>query len=227
MDRSEIVFFAAASREKLEKSSRLVYKEYLKEGYVDEMENPCELPIFRFNLLPTSVTFQAEAGENVIATVSLIAKGALGVPMEAIYKEELEKLENKNKKIAEISQLAMNREWMESMGRNKMRAQSLVLLSLFRLVFYCANYRGISALCIAVNPKHEEFYDSLGFQNIGPLKYYSSVNSAPALAKTFLMDKKNLKNNQNNLILREILNNPLKREVFEGNKDRVIFAINL
>ncbi len=224
---SEIVFSLIVSKDKFEKSSQLVRKEYLKEGYIDKAERSKKNPVSHGNLLPVSVTFQAGIGETLLATISIVTDGARGMPMEAIYKEEVNALRNKNRKIAEISQLAINREHMEGIGKNKIKAQSLVLLSLFRVVFYYAHFHDIDTLCIAINPKHEGFYDSLGFQSIGTLKYYSSVNNAPALAKAFFMDEGALQNTPDNLVLREILKNPLEKEAFEGSGDRILFTIDI
>lgn len=50
-------------------------------------------------------------------------------------------------------------------------------------------YAGVDDLCIAVNPKHADFYEKvLLFEPRGGLRPYSKVNSAPALAKRLNMN---------------------------------------
>src|SRR5438477_450670 len=46
-----------------------------------------------------------------------------------------------------------------------------------------------------INPKHDAFYKSLGFTEIGTLKYYPAVNNAPALAR--ILDIQSLQNKKN------------------------------
>ena len=66
---------------------RLVYETYLNRGLIEP--NHFRLRVTPFHLLPTTHTFLAIQNQKVICSVSLIGDGELGLPMESIYHEEV------------------------------------------------------------------------------------------------------------------------------------------
>ena len=78
-------------------------------------------------------------------------------------------------------------------------------------------------LCIAINPKHEPFYDALGFETIGELKYYASFNQAPAIAKALSLHTLSTAS-QKSFLYREIALTPVDPRVITVETD---FTISL
>ncbi|MFZ3032088.1 MAG: hypothetical protein WA082_03560, partial [Candidatus Moraniibacteriota bacterium] len=79
----------------------------------------------------------------------------------------------------------------------------------------CGRYDALDMLCIAINPKHEPFYDALGFETIGGLKYYSSFNQAPAIAKALPLNTLSSASHKS-FLFREIALTPVDPRVITG-----------
>jgi hypothetical protein len=81
-----IEYRVARTREELEKAYSLVYKEYLRRGYVKQ--NASGLRISIYNALPQTTTFISIIEKEIIATATVIPDSYLGLPMDEIYHEE-------------------------------------------------------------------------------------------------------------------------------------------
>jgi len=178
-----IDYRVARSREDLENSFTLVYREYLKRGYVKESDSKLKLSIY--NALPSTTTFVAMLEKEVIATTTLIPDSPLGLPMDTLYHEELNVLRQQNKKICEISMLASNTELFTSGTSMLLNSKKMMLIFyLFKVIFdYAKDMVKLDHICITINPKHSLTYDFLLFKDLGGLKTYRNANGAPAIAK--------------------------------------------
>lgn len=138
-----------------------------------------------YNALPSTTTFIAKQAGRVVATVTLIPDSPLGIPMDKIYKNEVDALRGQGRRVSEASQLAIDNRlfpqgWFSMFNFNKL----IFLFKLFKLILdYAAEVEKLDDSCIAVNPKHQYLYKFIGFEKWGGLKYYGSVNNAPAVAK--------------------------------------------
>jgi len=73
----------------------------------------------------------------------------------------------------------------------------IFVFRLFKLVLDYALYvEKLDNLCIAINPKQQYLYKFLSFEELGGLKYYGSVNKAPAIAKQVDLSNIGLKTSQ-------------------------------
>ncbi|MBN1587793.1 MAG: hypothetical protein JW937_10265 [Candidatus Omnitrophica bacterium] len=178
-----IEFRVAQNAGDLEQAYALVHKEYLSRGYTHPSDSGVKVSIY--NALPTTTTFVAVAEGQVIGTVSLIGDSTLGVPMDRIYKPELDELRSRNLKLAEASMLAVRNDLFGKGVFLMLNSKKLSLVfNLFKLAFdYIHNVAGYDEVVIAVNPKHDLVYRFLFFEELGPLRYYESANGAPAIAK--------------------------------------------
>ena len=169
----EIEYKIAATREERESAFRLVYRAYTQTGLVPE--NPCGIRVTPYHLLPTTDTFNAVYDQRVICTVSLIADGEMGVPMASIFGPEIDALRAKGSKFGEVSCLA---------DRRRQLARTLpVFVKLTRLMAQYSRHHGMDRFLIAVHPRHARFYRRfMGFQQIGDLRTYPSVQNKPAVA---------------------------------------------
>ncbi len=170
----------AASRVELQQAYHLVYVSYLQRGYIDH--NPSEMRFTPYNLLPRSATFVSMLADRVIATVSVVPDSPCGLPMDQIYRPELDRLRRKGRKLAEVTMLADR--------RREMSRTLPMLLLLMKYVFdYASLLLEANDLCITINPRHESYYRrGLLFQDLGPLRRYPSVRENPALAKRLDLD---------------------------------------
>jgi len=180
----KIIYHVARKRSELEQAFSLVYAEYVAKKYIPQ-HYKSKLRISLYNCLPSTTTFVAKDGGKVVATVTLIPDSLLGIPMDKIYKKELDAFRKRGLKIAEVSQLSIDsrlfpKKWFSMFNFEKL----IFIFKLFKLVLDWALYNDkLDELCIAVNPRHQYLYKFLGFEELGGLKYYGSVNRAPAIAK--------------------------------------------
>ncbi len=169
----DVQFRIAAGHDDRIAAFELVYRKYFEAEFIPQ--NEFRLRVTPYHLLPTTNVIVALAGSRVVSTVTLIGDGELGVPMESIYGKEILERRRKNLYIGEVSCLAF-----EPMPLNK---SLQVLMQLTRLMAQHALTYGMDQLMIAVHPQHARFYRRfMGFEIVGPLKTYPSVQHAPAVA---------------------------------------------
>jgi len=166
----------ARSRDELERAYRLVYHSYLGRGYVEESRSG--LRILVHNALPGTVTFVSLLRDEVIATVSLVPDSAIGLPMDAVYRPEMDALRAAGRKLTEVTMLADRR-------HEARRALSVLLLMMKRVFDYATLVLKATDLCITVNPRHQEYYRRyLLFESMGGgVREYPSVENNPAVAE--------------------------------------------
>lgn len=168
----------AETRDDLEQSFSLVYREYQKMGYLT-VPDPSGLYISIYNILPETSVFVLKSYLTVIASLTHIPDTRLfGLPMDAIYKDELNALRDEGRRLVELSNLATS---------NQPRCKN-IFLYLFRAVFWYSIYTCATDFCIMVNPEHVNLYKTLFlFEDLGKEKYYPKVG-APAVAMRLKLD---------------------------------------
>lgn len=169
----EILYKAAENREEREAAFRLVHQAYVRAGLIDP--HPSRLRATPHQLQPNSDVFIATLREEVISTVSLIADGPLGLPMEAIYGEEIAARRARGLRLGEASALADR--------RRKLSRTLPVFVQLMRLMVQSAHRQGIHCLLAAVHPRHARFYQQiLSFQMLADERTYPQMRNHPAVA---------------------------------------------
>jgi hypothetical protein len=172
----------ASSKNELEQAYSLVYKTYLASKLTRKYR--CPLRLSAFNALPSTTTFISKLGRKIVGTVTLIPDSEIGIPMDKIYKKEVDAIRRPGRKIAEAGMLGTARDFFVPGAFSLLNAKKMIFLfKLFKLlVDYALSHAELTDLCIAVHPKHARLYEFLKFRRIGKLKYYSSVNKKPAVA---------------------------------------------
>lgn len=159
-------------------SFALVYREYLAAGYITA-PHPSELHFSVFNFLPSTCVFIFRTYLTVISTLTQIFDSEhFGLPMDALYKDELDALRARGRKITELSGLATPKEtrWCN------------LMIFLSKTMFEYSRLTNVNDICIMVNPKHVAFYKTmLLFNDFGPERFYAGVG-APAVALRIDMD---------------------------------------
>jgi len=177
------IYRVARTRKELEGAFSLVYKEYLRKGYIPK-DYRSRIRISLFNASPLSTTFVAIQGKRVVAGVTLVPDSPLGIPMDKIYKREVDNLREQGRRVAEVSQLAIATDLFGEGFFSMFNFKKLIFVfRLFKCVLdYAMDVEKLTDLCIAINPKQQNLYKFLYFEQFGGLKYYGSVNHAPAVA---------------------------------------------
>ena len=157
--------------EELEQAFNIVYETYRESSYIKSSED--KMYFSHFCLLPTSNVFIFKEYLTVVSTLTGIGDTEeFGLPMDSLYKEELDVLRKQGHRLVEMSMLATPKE---------RRMENLVVY-LIKVAINYAEMTGFDHLCAMVNPKHVRFYkDVLLFDEYGEEKWYDAVN-APAVA---------------------------------------------
>ncbi|WP_150112193.1 N-acyl amino acid synthase FeeM domain-containing protein [Desulfonatronovibrio hydrogenovorans] len=170
LDRPAVKF--AETREELEKAFSLVYQIYLQKKFITEPK-PHQMLYSIYSLLPDTVHIIAKSYLSVISNLTQIFDTPeFGLPMDVIYRPELDELRNQGRKIVELSALATPREhrWKN------------IFHYLVQVMYWYSIYKGVDDVCIAVNPRHVRYYKNLfPFKELGPVRHYPRVD-APAVA---------------------------------------------
>jgi hypothetical protein len=172
----------ASTADEWKEAFQLITDKYQARGY-----NTAEAD-YRFtsyHALPDTVVLVAKEGERVVATFSLVPDNHLcGLPMEALYRQEIQQLRLQGRKLFETGSLADRdlapREFMQ------------VFLALMRLGWQHMTGQGADTTVITVNPRHSSFYTRQhGFAPLGTRRAYANVRGHPAEA--YFLDPKLMK----------------------------------
>jgi hypothetical protein len=152
----------ATTEDRRKSASLLIEKMYSWRGYETN-------PLSRD---PSKITLVAHQEDKVAGTVTLGLDGPSGLVVDALYKNEVDKLRGQGRKIAELTRLAVD----------ESSASKAVLAALFHIAFiYAFHIHKFSDFVIEVNPRHVLFYKRmLGFNLIGEEKMCPRVG-APAV----------------------------------------------
>jgi hypothetical protein len=140
----------------------LIRKMYSWRGYAVDADTA--VPASRLTLF-------AECRGAVVGTMGLCLDGALGLPADENFREQLDILRDQGRRLCEPSRLAIDA------GVTKRVFASMIHVS----YLYAHVLNGFSDYVIEVNPRHVAFYQRmLGFERVGPVRQCSRVG-APAV----------------------------------------------
>jgi len=167
----KLSFRRAASRSELEQAFSLVYESYRKKGFVPEKKDH-GMFFSLYSLLPGTIHVMIRVHQEIVSNLSAVPSSkCFGLPMDAIYKDELDQLRSQGRKVVELSALATS---------GKHRRQNIFLYQIQALYWYFI-YQGVDDICVTVNPRHKDYYMHMfPFEEIGPVRHYDRVN-APAV----------------------------------------------
>jgi hypothetical protein len=143
-----------------------------------------------YHLLPTTEIFIAQVGGVVVATMTLVKDGQLGLPLESVYPAEVARKRELGLSVGEVSCLADR--------LSSPRRFFPVFCELNRYMVQYARRENLDQILVAVHPKHARFYQRyMCFEPIGGLAAYPSVRNRPAVALCMdfsYIDEKGLEN---------------------------------
>jgi hypothetical protein len=157
----------------------LVYRSYLARGYMAESE--LGMRILSQDALPEASTFLAQQVPDwrATATLTVVPDTPLGLPMDSLYRRELDLLRGAGRKPCEIAKLVMG----EAGDDEEAKPDVELLLALFRVAYLTARYlEGCTDFVVTVNPHHEKYYRRLmRFERMGEPHSYGAVAGAVAV----------------------------------------------
>ena len=167
-------------------AARLVGAMYRGEGYlagVPERETGSEAFYTLHLLLDEAVIFVAREEESgrIVGTLTTVLDSAAGLPMDALYAEELALLRGQGRTCCEFCSLAVDPDCGS-------RATGL-LLALFRVAYRYAHHQDrVDDVCVTLKPSHAGFYKRLGFEQCGPLRLDPRFGNADTIAMRLSSD---------------------------------------
>ncbi|MFP5381021.1 MAG: N-acyl amino acid synthase FeeM domain-containing protein [Gammaproteobacteria bacterium] len=160
--RQEFKVRLAHNEDRRKSASLLIEKMYTWRGY----------GAAQVNRDPNRITLVAHQDDKIAGTVTLGLDGAPGLVVDELYREEVDQLRARGKKVAELTKLAVD----------ESTASKAVLAALFHIAFiYAYHIHKYTDFVIEVNPRHVLFYKRmLGYAQLGPEKMCPRVG-APAV----------------------------------------------
>jgi hypothetical protein len=169
MDRPAVKF--AEEYEEYRQAFSLVYSVYEKKKFIHQSKSHGMLYSI-YSLLPQTTHIIAKSYETVISNLTQIFDDPVfGLPMDSIYKRELDEIRDQDRKVVELSALATPREhrWKN------------IFHYLVQVMYWFSVFTEVDDVCIAINPRHVRYYNNMfPFENFGPERNYSRVG-APAI----------------------------------------------
>ncbi len=210
------------TKEEINEITELITRVYTRQGYLDPDNIDDETPkISSYLSSPYATVFGAYVNDTAVGTITVIEDTNQGLPMDVVFKEELNEKRDVHTKIAEVCQFAIDKQLLKqaNAGISPTITDVEVSTHLLRLVVHYGIHRQFDFFSLAINPKHKIFYKAIGCIQIGTEKQYPSVNNAPALG--YILDIKKIERlvgvkTQNIWLLREIIENPPNYALFEN-----------
>lgn len=206
---------------------RVVYDVYLRSGFINA--NPHLIHTSAPMVSSHAAVLLAEADSQIEATLTAVIDGPAGLPLDSVYKPELDQLRRSGRRITEYGSFAHVRQLgspdLETAAGAKPRAARLdsrvhaSIVGLMRLAFHFGATRNSSDFVIGVHPRHVAFYArGFGFRPVGGLRTYPAVNDRPVVLLHGNLQE-SLARNPLPHALAYCLNNPVPIDMFKGRYD--------
>ncbi len=170
VDRKEFKIRLADTHGQRSSASMLIKKMYSWRGYQTS---------FNADEQPNRMTLVASSADQTIGTITVGFDSPIGLLADDLYKDELDALRSKGRRLCEFTKLAVD-------GEIKSKQ---VLAALFHIAFiYSFDIQKFTDLLIEVNPRHVKYYARmLGFAEWSEARINRRVN-APAVLLRLKLD---------------------------------------
>jgi hypothetical protein len=164
--KSGLNFLVAGTLPDVEEAWGLVYQAYRRDNLIDA--NPQEIHTTKQAVGPQTAVILACLGPVLAGTLSVYADGASGIPLDSVYRPEIDGLRQSGRRLMEVGLFADRREHINRSADG--------LFELMRYAYYFALSMKVDDALIGVHPRHAPFYmRMLGFDRIGPVRSYPTV----------------------------------------------------
>lgn len=164
-------------------ASRLVYHQYHKKNYVGPNEKDFRLTIYQATQKAHTMVALYKK-KYLLATFTFIEDSPLGLPMDKIYKDELDVLRKVGRNLVEIGMLAQNTDLMDHPAINFSQSDRLwILLHLMKAALdHSRSFMKRNMVVACFHPHHAPFYEMLQMKRFSGLRSHEGVQGSPALA---------------------------------------------
>ncbi len=171
----QIAVHRAMTAEELRAAYRLVHEAYVEQGYITNQ--PGGVRVRPFEALPEMATYVAVADGRVVGVMSVVPDSRdLGLPSDKAFKEELDALRSRGRRLSEITNLAVVSDFRSS----------IVLMELSRAVYAYGRWAGLDDFFISISPGHGKFFESiLQFAPCGDIRNYGDATIDMVEGKLF------------------------------------------
>lgn len=150
---------------------QLVFRSYLREGLIDP--NPFRIHFTPQAVNPDTCVIIGRISELTVSTVTVVPDGDAGLPLDSVYRQELDDLRRKGRRLLEAGLLADRR---EHIARSLPAVLEIMRYAIFR------TYHTATDIMAGVHPHHTGFYKRyMAFEEMGPVRTYPVVNNQPVV----------------------------------------------
>ena len=186
----------------------MVYRSYLDTGLIHP--NKHRIHTAPQAVGPHSVVIIGQISDLIVSTLTSMVDPPTGqgLPLDRVYKNELDTLRKQGRRLMEVGLFADR--------RRKLARSAEALLQLMRFAFYYGLDQRVTDFVIGVHPRHARFYvRSFGFEAFGDPRVYPAVNDRPVqLLRGDLEDR--LKRRPLHPALEYFVSNPVPDGAFTG-----------
>ncbi len=167
-----LTYGPAASLTELHHSFALVYQRYRERQLVGDVSGQVFFGLH--HVLPQAVTLVGKVEHTIFTTLTVVMDGPLGLPLDAVFHEELDRLRAQGAVLGELGLFA---------DRRKSLTQSLNSMhELFRLGHWYVESNNFDFGMVGVHPRHAAFYERLlGFRIVSDVREHPTVRNAPVV----------------------------------------------
>lgn len=164
-------YYIASKLWEREAAFRLLYRAYVAADL--STPNRFSMRVTKYHLLPDSPLFVARLNDNIESTVTMVLDSKEGLPIDAVYPEQMEILRRFNVKCAEMCCLADR--------RNNLSKGIESVIGMTRLALHYAIKEEVACLLLLAHPRHAKFYKrAMGFKAIDKVRSCPYVRGFPA-----------------------------------------------
>jgi hypothetical protein len=179
--RTGLNYAVARTMQEVLEAWHLVYKSYRADDLIDV--NPFEIHTTPQAVGPNTAVVTACIGPLAVGTISGYADGPLGLPLDSVYRTELEQLRHSGRKLMEVGLFADRREHLNRAAEG--------LFELMRFAYFFGIHSNIDDFVIGVHPRHAAFYMRLiAFEKIGQVKTYPTVKDHAVVLLRLKLDER-------------------------------------
>ncbi len=173
-----VTFKAAVSPQEYLAAFNLVYKVFVESGFTSPSPTPFRLaPQHCNDQSRVFIGINSENGEEkLIYSVSAFPDSDLGLPMDEVFKDELNLLRNKDRNLVEVGHLAIAPDY-------RFKTMQIPMLGNKTVIQYAIEFLKADDIVITIHPKYQWFYEEMMlFEKIGEIREYAYANNNPAIA---------------------------------------------
>jgi hypothetical protein len=200
-----LTYGPASSLAELQHSFALVYQKYQQRQLVERVSGGVFFGLH--HLLPQAVTLVGTVDHTVFTTLTVVMDSPLGLPLDAVFGDELEQLRRSGAVLGELGLFA---------DRRRSLTQSLNSMhELFRLGHWFVESNNFDFGVVGVHPRHAAFYQRLlGFRPMSEVREHPTVRNAPAVL--LACEQAKLRQTaERSKYVRQWLQNPVHESVWE------------